>query len=556
MPDLKLCLLKQDLGYLRIVAELWGLEVDIKDTRQGVELLVPLLLERSLVEEVIEALPGEAQLCLQDIVGNQGRLQWAYFARRFGEVREMGPGRRDRERPFEHPISPAELLWYRALVGRAFFDTSDGPQEFAYIPTDLIPLLTSEETNKPPSFGNPASQQDHKRIIPVNDYILDHACTLLAALRVGLPLEQVADNTTSSRPKTPYPLTNQSLNQLLLVANLIGIDNQPKPEETRVFLEAGRAEGLAKLTQVWIESDIFNELSLIPGLILEGEWANEPQKTRTTILGFLSSIPVGEWWSLNAFIDSVRQLYPDFQRPAGNYETWFIRKQETGEDLRGFTHWDEVDGALLRFIISGPMHWLGITDLATQSNGSSGCDIGITAFRLSDWSTALLNGEPPTGLHKEEALIQVSSDGSIRVPRLASRATRYQIARFCEWETERTETYFYKLTPSSLRRARNQGLRSSHLVTLLRRHTETIPPSLVKALAGWEEHGTQARMERLLVLRFKSPQVLLELRESRASRFLGEMLGPTAVIVKPGAWEKVMEALSEMGYLTDIEDVT
>jgi len=33
--------------------------------------------------------------------------------------------------------SPAEALFYRALLARAFFPTSDGLQEFAYIPDDL-----------------------------------------------------------------------------------------------------------------------------------------------------------------------------------------------------------------------------------------------------------------------------------------------------------------------------------------------------------------------------------------------------------------------------------
>jgi hypothetical protein len=68
-------------------------------------------------------------------------------------------------------------------------------------------------------------------------------------------------------------------------------------------------------------------------------------------------------------------------------------------------------------------------------------------------------------------------------------------------------------------------------------------------LERWEEQGSQARLERLLVLRLSSAEILQELRASRAARFLGEPLGPTAVIVKPGTREKVLAALAEMGYL-------
>jgi hypothetical protein len=59
-------------------------------------------------------------------------------------------------------------------------------------------------------------------------------------------------------------------------------------------------------------------------------------------------------------------------------------------------------------------------------------------------------------------------------------------------------------------------------------------------------------VEQVFVLRLSSPEILQELRASRAARFLGDPLGPTTVIVKPGAREKVLAALTEMGYLGEI----
>jgi hypothetical protein len=46
--------------------------------------------------------------------------------------------------------------------------------------------------------------------------------------------------------------------------------------------------------------------------------------------------------------------------------------------------------------------------------------------------------------------------------------------------------------------------------------------------------------------------VLEELRKSRASKFLGEVLSPTTVIIKGGAIQKVREALAELGLLTEV----
>jgi hypothetical protein len=159
---------------------------------------------------------------------------------------------------------------------------------------------------------------------------------------------------------------------------------------------------------------------------------------------------------------------------------------------------------------------------------------------------------PPVGLPKEEERFTVRSDGRARIPVGAPRAIRYQAARFCDWDGFRDGFYRYRLTPSSLERARSQGLNVHHLFSLLRRHATAAPPSLLKALERWEAHGSEARIENVMVLRLRDPAILNALRDSRAARFLGDPLGPTAVIVKPGAWEKVLAALVEMGCLGEM----
>ena len=80
------------------------------------------------------------------------------------------------------------------------------------------------------------------------------------------------------------------------------------------------AEALALLQNAWIESETFNELRLMPGIVCEGEWKNQPQETREFLLNLLDAIPEGKWWSLNAFVRDIKQKYADFQRPAGDYD--------------------------------------------------------------------------------------------------------------------------------------------------------------------------------------------------------------------------------------------
>ncbi|MFQ5615738.1 MAG: helicase-associated domain-containing protein [Anaerolineales bacterium] len=535
MPNLTQSLRGRDLGHLRIVAEHWGIELKAPDARIAQQRLATTLFDPDLLEEVIGALPDEARDALADLLQHDGRLLWVQFTHRHGTIREMGPGRRDRERPDRNPASPAEILWYRALIARAFFDTPDGPQEFAFLPEDLTPLLPLRRVEHHEPLGRPASPNERAHPLPIRDRILDHATTLLAALRAGLP---------SLYGEEKPEVGVNALHALLLAANILTPDSVPIPAAARAFLEAPRPEALAQLARAWLHSPDFDELRLLPGLQAGGDWKNDPLRARQTVLDFLSSIPADTWWSLNAFVAAIKTRYPDFQR--SEYDSWYLRDEATGEYLRGIEHWDDVDGALIRYIVTGPLHWLGVVDLAKTE-----ADSPPTAFRFLGGGLARLTEPTPAGDDDVEK-VHIRSDGRITAPRLASRAARYQIARFCVWEDEKPNEYRYRLTPSSLSRAREHGLRVGHLIRLLARHSDGIPPNVTKALKGWEARGASAFIEQLSVLRFSSPNILQALRRSRAARFLGDPIGPAAIVVKPGAEEKVLAALVEMGYLGEV----
>jgi hypothetical protein len=543
MPDLAQSLGNYDPGYLQIVAQSWGIDYSAQDLQMGIHLLVPLMVDRQRLNELLEILPGEAKAALADLLSNGGRMTWSNFTRRFGGVREMGAGRRDRDRPDLNPISTAEILLYRALIGRAFFETPDGAQEHAYIPDDLKELMDLEGEEVQTPLGRAALPEERAQQYPVSDHILDDTCTVLAALRMGLPEVQV--------PLSIYPGDYQpsmrSLASLLQAASLLDKSGKPIPEAVRDFLEIDRGQALAQLASAWMQSRQLNELALLPNLILEGEWSTNPFRTRQAVLTMLRDIPTGTWWGLESFIGAVRDRNPDFQRPAGDYDSWIIRLTDTETYLSGFGSWDLVDGHLLRLVITGFFHWLGILDLSAPAKGRP-----VTAFRFTDWSGALLQSDTPPVLPGDDQKMIVRSDGRLVLSRGVPRSVRYQVSRFCEWDELKRGDFLYQITPSSLRRAEEHGLAIEQLLALMHKHAEQVPPNLVNGLVGFKEHGRQARIEQVQVLRVSSPEVLEQLRSSRAARFLGDPLGPTTVIVKAGAQEKVLAALVEMGYLGEI----
>ncbi len=583
MPDLLQSLQGRDLGYLRIVAEMWGVLFSAPDAKVGLQRLAPLLLDRHAASEAVQDLPPGADLALQELLSNEGRLPWAQFTRRFGVLREMGPARRDRERPYENlTASATEALWYRALLARGFFDTPNGPEEFAYIPDDLLLILPARPAARSPALGRPATPAERAVILPASDRILDDAATLLAALRVQPEAEGAALQRwfTTTGALSPYPLTRRALKELLRAAGLLDASGAPLPKPSQQFLEAERGEALAMLVRAWLRSTSFDELRLVPSLVAEGEWRNDPLRARHALLDFLSTVPGGlrvsenderPFWSLGGFVHAIRQAYPDYQRSGGEYDSWYLRPAdgaagEAGEPeyLRGFEHWEAVDGELVRFLVSGPLHWLGLVDLglpagASERQAASAAEAHppATAFRYSAWASDLLSLKAPEkpngpgGAGENEAII-VSANGRVHVPARAPRAARYQVARFAAWDRLAKDIYHYRLTPASLELARKQGLNTAQLVSLLRRYSQGVPAVLVQALERWEAQGSQARLEQMTVLRVRDPELLAALRSSRAARFLGDLLGPTVVAVKPGAVDKVLDVLAEMGYLGEV----
>jgi hypothetical protein len=539
MPDLMHRLQTHDLGFLEIVAQLWGLEITAPDVHTALPALTRALRDPSLVIEIVETLPVDARQALDALVRHAGWMPWARFNQSYGPLREVGPGKRDREKPFLDPVSPAETLWYRALIGRDFLRRGGELQECAYIPDDVLELLPPVKPSEPEPPGRAASPGETARIQLATDRILDHTCTLLAALRLGDPNRSPGIHTW----QPPFDVVHA----LLAAMKLISSEEQPVPEDARPFLEMPRGEALAWLVRGWRASPEFNELRLVPNLVCEGAWRNEPLTTRERLLARLSEVPEGAWWHLESFVRAIHQREPDFQRPAGDFDTWLVRDARSGESLSGIQHWDQVDGGLVRFLIAGPLHWLGMIDLAFPAESDS-----PAAFRFSNWSERLLLGQPITELAEEGQPLTVLSDGTLKAPTHTPRLARYQIARFCLWVDETEKDYTYKLTPASLKTAAGQGLKIAHLETLLDRYSEAPPPSLLAALRQWDQKGGQARILPAVVLRVEDPRILQALRDSPAERFIGDPLGPTSVILNPGTEEKVAAALARLGYLADM----
>jgi hypothetical protein len=549
MRSLSQSLQDYDRGHLAIIAELWGLSLPSGSTRKIAEALAESMRDPQILAEIASALPPEAARALRFLIQQGGKFPLADATRRYGGLRMMGAGKRDREKPWRHQPTAMEALWYRGLIAFAFADTPTGPQEFVYIPTDLISLLPEPAEEGELILGRQVEPTEHIEL--ASDTAAEDAATVLAALRQ----HPLPDREALAHRSAPFMLLPLRAPLLAALLQEMGVLSQaplrPLPSPTRALLASPRAAIAAQLLRAWVHSTAWNDLAHISSLVAgDGNWPNDPLATRAAVLGFLSTIPRGAWWGLERFIRDIQALAPSFQRPGGDFDSWYLRDAHSGAFLRGFEHWDAVEGALLRFIICCPLHWLGAVDLCANSQNQP-----PNAFRLTPFFKALSHAaDAPVPMEaQQETHITIQPDGRLTVPRATSLATRYQIARIGAWMGLDELGYHFCLTPSSLQRAQEQGLRVDQVSTILRHAAGgDLPPSLHRALLRWESHGREAHLERLLVLRLQDPSLLERLRKQRSTaRYLGETLGPTSVLVRERGWEPLARAAARLGLLID-----
>jgi hypothetical protein len=553
MPPLERVLADYDAGLLRRVAELWEVELSPANQKELAHELEQALLNGERVAAMVNALPATARAALEAVRQAGGRVPLATFSRTHGEVRAMGPARREREQPWANSPSPAEVLWYRALTAHGFFESGGPAQEYVFIPDDLVKLIPEPPAPAPPPPPGHAAPTP-ETFTAAEPWLADDVVTLLAfAQSVPLKLEGGTHTTklpASVRGFLRMPEALDLCFQLALELKLLtGRPLKPNAAQVRPFLEQPRWSQARELAEAWRNSKDWNDLRRLPHLTFEGSnWHNEPLSARAAILKLLAEVPPGEWWDLDSFVAAVKTRVPDFQRPAGDYDSWYIRASATGAYLRGFENWEAVDGALVRFYIEGPLKWLGMVDI-----GADGHPPLTNKFILTPAGAAFLRQQPPP-IPAETEKIHIGSNGVVRVPLNTNAYLRFRVARVTKWMTLTEDAHLYRLTPSSLKRGVKQGVSLQRITQFLQEVAEApgLPPTILAATQRWARESGEAVIKDATVLKLKSAELLETLqRTPRIKDLLGQPLGPTAVEVRREDADRLRNLLAELGILAD-----
>jgi hypothetical protein len=328
---------------------------------------------------------------------------------------------------------------------------------------------------------------------------------------------------------------------------------RPHGMTARNWLQLSLPRQAAILVQTWLKGARWNDLEQTPNLIFESTgWKNDPNLVRQFVLDCLREMDTESWVSLDSFPQAVKLAQPDFQRTGGDYDAWYIRDAQSGEYIMGFQHWDQVEGSLLRFLITGPLFWLEMVELGedptTQAVYFRPTKAGKTFAEVHSF---------PYPLSPTQVRIHVNADATITVPATIDSFSRFQVARLVEWEPlgVNDAVYRYRLTPHSLERAVEAEISLDRALDFLATKSgKSLPESVKEAVKTWRKAGTQVQVSQVSILQVTDPAIMDRLRNApKVNRYLGEPLGENAVILKTSNRERLVRAIAELGLLADVD---
>ena len=573
MKTLGQSLIDYELPVLRAIADSRAVLLNSLDQSTIINQLIDTLLSPIATAIVVDDLSPAEQEALNFLLKHDGQVEGPRFSRQFGDIRSMGPARLEREQPWQNPINSAEGLWYRGLIFKTFQVTYQGSQEIVYIPTDLLPFLTTKST--PPELTSSSlpivTTTTPAVTISSFDRLRENVFRLLIYLQttpVRLPKESDVPSSdkqalvqTLLSPLYPFYTTEEvdikeaELDFLLHLcrrANLLTVAHsrlRPKREATRSWLQATPAQQIEQLHKSWRADPTWNDLWHVPSLVLQQTgWENSPLLARSKILSFLAQLdlPNSEWFSIDSFVAAIKQTDPDFQRPNSDYESWYIQDQQ-GNFLMGFDHWDEVEGALIRYLLTFTLPILGIVDLGSESKTAT-----PDSFCITPVGQAFLSEQPvEVDFPLKPAWLRVDHNFQVRVPAHASLYDRFQLARFARLETYENQRAIYQITQASIKRALRNGVTSDQITAFLTRITNNQTPlKVVEAIRGWGTRYATVQLESATLLQLKHEAIAAELRQHpKLGPLLGETINSTTILIPAKHVAQVRRFLIELGYL-------
>ncbi len=284
---------------------------------------------------------------------------------------------------------------------------------------------------------------------------------------------------------------------------------------------------------------------------------HDPAAARQRALAVLAQVcPPGTWLPLSDVVGAVREQDPAFLRPPGA-PRWEIADAVTGRDLAPARYWDRVEGALLRYLLTGPLHWLGCVSLGYDAAPPGGDTGGTLAFcALTPLGAHLWGISAPPWMPPAREPLVIQPNFEIVVPFHADLGAALRVERLAEL-VQAGPARVYRLTRDRFRAALDAGADAESLLAFLEEASGVpLPQNVAYTLREWAGQYGRVCLAPAVLLRVPAGDEPL-MQELRAARriapLLGEALSPTVSVVAAENVPALAGRLREDGYLPRVE---
>jgi hypothetical protein len=288
--------------------------------------------------------------------------------------------------------------------------------------------------------------------------------------------------------------------------NLVPADSVANDEKN--FWSQPPAERVKQAYAAYLDTRTWNELRVPKAAYGMDHRRPAPQElsaARRAVVEKIKKHGTSSWVALADLIQDLRLgnynfLFPRSKKNApyygysGNYSTPYYQSNNIfGVTYNNITDealgWDLVEGAIITHIVTGPLHWLGLTDVGYDGDTP-------TAYRLTAMGAWLLGLGAEIQITEQGGRVVVQPNFQIVAMEPIAEQVLMTLDEFTQFEGgDRALTY--RLTRESVYRGQRNGWDAARIVSYLEDATHTpLPQNVKRSLEEW-----QALHERITIRR-------------------------------------------------------
>ncbi|HLF26212.1 MAG TPA: helicase-associated domain-containing protein [Anaerolineae bacterium] len=326
------------------------------------------------------------------------------------------------------------------------------------------------------------------------------------------------------------------------------------------FFAQPPADRVRRGYEAWRDGDFYNDLLSLPSRLRPSSSQlplipAHPSivEARRRVLDLIGKSDVKGWRALDRLCEQMQELDDEFlfRRPPRRSSYYYgysghpysglnplgvvfpeVHKEEEG--------WEKVEANFIRGIVTGPLFWMGLTDL-----GSSGKPVALSAFRLTPLGAWALGLGPRPEIPAEGGRVIVQPNLHVVALDPVNEALLAALDRFAE-RLNAERAVEYRLTRASVYAGQQAGWDVARIKSFLREQTGAeIPANVARTLDEW-----QAQHERILIrphaaLAHGSPAALDTLLDDpdAADQVAARLLPDVAILRRASAVKRLTQAL-------------